>query len=280
MQSFSNQVVVVTGAAGGIGKALAISFLHEGARLVLADVDDAKLQETAAELSTFGSVLSIACDVAQEQQVLRLREAAYKEFGAVDVLCNNAGIGVAGLSWETPASVWDWTIGVNATGVMNGIRAFVPDMVARNCGYVVNVASVAAFLAPIGMSAYVASKHAVIGLSESLHHELAVNADQVGVSVVCPGMVNTDISDSHRNWPAHFGEVPDELETRTAQVVRKMHKRALSRSKDPLDVAQTILDGMRNRKFWIFTDDQYTLDIRDRVHGAIAGEAPVAPKYV
>src|SRR4051812_36610999 len=105
MQSFSNQVVVITGAAGGIGKALAISFLREGARVALADVDDAKLQATADELSALGSVLAVACDVSQEHDVLRVRDAAYSEFGAVDVLCNNAGVGVAGLSWETPASV-------------------------------------------------------------------------------------------------------------------------------------------------------------------------------
>jgi NAD(P)-dependent dehydrogenase (short-subunit alcohol dehydrogenase family) len=280
VNSFSDQVVVVTGAASGIGKALATCFLREGSRVVLADVDGVTLDQTANELASYGRLLAVHCDVSLEQDIENLRDKVYAEYGAVDILCNNAGVGVAGFSWETPANVWDWTLAVNVKGVMHAVRAFVPDMVSRNNGYIVNVASVAAFLAPIGMSAYVASKHAVIGLSETMHHELAVRANEVGISVVCPGMVDTNISESHRYWPTYMGDAPDMFEDRSAQVIRKRHKRALARSKDPLDVADAILDGIRERQFWIFTDDTYHVDIRERVAGAVEGEAPVAPKYV
>lgn len=278
--TFSDQVVVVTGAASGIGKSLAKAFLADGARVVLTDIDKAALDVCVEELGSSGDVLGVAADVSREDDVWSLSEAVEREFGVADVLCNNAGIGVAGLSWEMPANVWDWTLGVNVGGVMNCVRAFVPAMVERNSGHVLNVASVAGLLAPIGMSAYTASKHAVVGLSEVMFHEFAAKGAAVGVSVLCPGMVDTNISDSHLNWPAHLGDPPESFNDRTSQVVRKKHKRALSRSMPPEEAARIALDGISEGRFWIFTDDVYMADIRERFAGAVAGQMPVASQYV
>jgi NAD(P)-dependent dehydrogenase (short-subunit alcohol dehydrogenase family) len=277
---FAEDVVLVTGAAGGIGRALAGEFLQRKAVVIIADIDADALGRTAEELADRGLVHAFPTDVSDASQVARLQQFAEREVGAVDVLCNNAGVGIAGLSWETPADVWQWIMDVNVGGTMNCIRAFVPGMIERNCGHVMNVSSVAGLLSPVGMSAYSAAKHAIVGLTEVLFHEFQAKSADVGVSLVCPGMVDTSISDSHLHWPAERGPRPTSFDDRVAQVIRKKHKRALAGSMAPDEAARVIVDAMARRQFWVFTDDMYTAEIGERFERAVSGRPPAPSAYV
>jgi NAD(P)-dependent dehydrogenase (short-subunit alcohol dehydrogenase family) len=193
MRDVHDKVVVVTGAAGGIGGALARSFAADGARLVLADLHADVLDEVAATLAEHGTdVLAVPTDVADADAVERLAEAAVERFGAVHVVCNNAGALAMGPAWEIPLADWRRVVDVNLWGVIHGIRSFVPRLLAHDePGWVVNTSSMAGVMSLPSLGPYVASKHAVVGATEVLAHDLAAAGvdDRIGVSVLCPGYV-------------------------------------------------------------------------------------------
>ena len=199
------QVAVVTGAGSGIGRALAHGLAARGARLALADVEEEALAETAASLRDAGAdVLDRSVDVRHATEVDVLATAVRDRFGRVDLVCLNAGVvGPRRPVWEQHPADWDWVLSVNLGGVANGLRAFVPGLVAEQRGHVLVTASTAA-LHPVrggGNGPYAASKHAVLGICETLREELASAAPDVGVTVLCPGPVATRIRDSERNRP-------------------------------------------------------------------------------
>jgi NAD(P)-dependent dehydrogenase (short-subunit alcohol dehydrogenase family) len=189
--------------------------------------------------------------VSDPAQMQALGDAAVAAFGGVHVFCNNAGVGGGGLSWEMPLSTWEWVIGVNLWGVIHGVRTFVPLLMQQSEAYIVNTASVAGLVAAPFMGPYNASKHAVVAISETLHHELAMSAPQVKVSVLCPGWVNTKIADSARNRPEHLNEgaAPD---ADAAALLRGFLEQGMA----PDDVAAKVLDAMREERFWILTHDE------------------------
>ena len=198
------RVAVITGAASGIGLGLAERFAAEGMRVVMADVEEPALAKAAAELAGNGaSVLPVVTDVSDRAAVDALRDAALSAFGAVHVVCNNAGVGGPhGPLWECPPAEWDWVLGVNLEGVMNGVRAFMPVLLEQDAGHLLNTSSIfgvfAGTLGPYGVS-----KHAVAALSETLHFNLqSLGVTHVGVSVLCPGAVRTNFGTSARNRPA------------------------------------------------------------------------------
>ena len=202
MREFDGRVAVVTGGASGIGFSLASAFAAEGAKIVLGDIEAPALDEAVGKLEASGAeVIGVVTDVSDAAQVQALADAAVERFGAIHIACNNAGVGAGGLSWEAPLSTWEWVLGVNLWGVIHGLRAFVPILMQQSQAYVVNTASVAGVVAGPFMAPYNASKHAVVALSETLHHEMAMMAPQVKVSVLCPGWVRTRIADSARNRP-------------------------------------------------------------------------------
>jgi NAD(P)-dependent dehydrogenase (short-subunit alcohol dehydrogenase family) len=208
MRLKAGQVAVVTGAASGIGRGLAEEFLRRGLAVVAADVEDRALGQAVDEMTAAGGpVVGQVTDVRDPDALQRLASRTLGELGHVDVLCNNAGVITPRLPvWEQPAEDWRWTLDVNLLGVVNGIRAFVPHLVAQGSGHVVNTSSIAG-LAPVpggGNAAYAASKHAVVGLSEVLVEELATVGADVGVTVLCPGPVPTRIRDAERNRPAEL----------------------------------------------------------------------------
>jgi len=188
MRELDGRVAVVTGGASGIGLGMARAFAGQGMKLVLADIESGPLAEAAAGLAADGAdVLGVECDVSKAESVAELRDRALAQYGAVHVVCNNAGVAgsAAGATWEAPLDEWDWVMGVNLMGVIHGIRTFVPVMVEQAApGHVVNTASMAGLMP--GMGIYGVTKHAVVALSESMHAELNGRDLPIGVSVLCP----------------------------------------------------------------------------------------------
>jgi NAD(P)-dependent dehydrogenase (short-subunit alcohol dehydrogenase family) len=252
VQDLRGKVAVVTGGASGIGYALARCFASEGARVVIGDVEAAALDRAVSELGASGAdVEGVVTDVTDPAQMQALADAAVTRFDGVHVFCNNAGVGGGGLSWEMPLSTWEWVIGVNLWGVIHGVRAFVPLLMQQTEAHIVNTASVAGLVAAPFMGPYNASKHAVVAISETLHHELALSAPQVRVSVLCPGWVNTNIAQSARNRPAHLqeGAAPD---PEAAALLRGFIEQGMP----PDEVAAKVLEAIREERFWILTHDE------------------------
>jgi NAD(P)-dependent dehydrogenase (short-subunit alcohol dehydrogenase family) len=202
VDSLRDRVAVVTGGGSGIGRALVDVFAREGARVVVADIEEARAVEAADAVRARGGVaLAVQTDVTDLAQVTALADRAFAELGAVDVLCNNAGVALWGGLEHATHRDWQWVLGVNLWGVIHGLEAFLPRMVAsKRRGHVVNTASMAGIVATRGLGIYNTSKYAVVGLSETLAKDLAPHG--IGVSVLCPMGVATSIRDSHRNRPA------------------------------------------------------------------------------
>jgi len=251
LQDLNGKVAVITGGASGIGFGLARRFAREGARIVIGDIERDALESAVAELRESGAdVEGVVTDVTDPAQMQALGDAAVARFGGVHVFCNNAGVGGGGLSWEMPLSTWEWVIGVDLWGVIHGVRTFVPLLMQQSEGYIVNTASVAGLVASPFMGPYNAAKHGVVAISETLHHELAMAAPHVKVSVLCPGWVNTGIAESARNRPATLREegVPD---PDGAALLRGFIEKGMP----PDDVALQVREAMRDGRFWILTHD-------------------------
>lgn len=258
MERFAGRVAVVTGAASGIGLALARALGAEGMKLVLADVEEAALAAAERSLAESGvEALGVRTDVSDEGSVRALAHAAIGRFGAVHVLCNNAGVmGGAGLCWQIPAEDWAWVLGVNLHGVLHGLRAFVPILLAQDEGHVLNTASMAGLVSLPLTSPYVVSKHAVVALSEALHHELAGRGPHVGVSVLCPEAVDTRIADAERNRPAALRPAtPVDLPER--RLVEAATRQALAGATPPEAIAARAVRAIRERRFYVLAEDAW-----------------------
>jgi len=243
----SGKVAVVTGAASGIGLAITERFLTEGMSVVMADIESEVLREEANRLlATGAAVTAVVCDVSDAEQVAALRDAAVAAYGAVHVLCNNAGVASGGSTWRTKPAVWDWIVGVDLLGVAYGVNAFVPLMIEQGEGHIVNTASEAGICATPMLGAYHAAKYGVVGLSEALVMELAGTG--VGVSCLCPELVRTKIFESTRNAPAHLGlRKPESVSMEMLESV--MQTTAL----DPAVVAGNVTDAIVEGRFWVIT---------------------------
>jgi NAD(P)-dependent dehydrogenase (short-subunit alcohol dehydrogenase family) len=268
------KTAVITGGASGIGLATAIQFSKAGANIVLGDIEDGPLETQVNEMRSHGAtVIGVHCDVAKESDVEGLRDAALKEFGAVHVIFNNAGV-AGGATIGTPKKIWDWVMSVNLDGVVNGMNAFIPLFLEQNEGHVVNTASEAGLVGVAGMGPYNASKFAVVGISESLYHELANTGKNVHVSVLCPNFVRTRIFESERNIPkelASYVENPDGAE------IREFAKALVNAGIDAADVAKAVEDAVVNEKFWILTHEHSALRITElRLEWMRGGPSPMA----
>jgi NAD(P)-dependent dehydrogenase (short-subunit alcohol dehydrogenase family) len=178
---------------------MARAFAREGMRIVLADIEEAPMRAVAADIGA--DVLTVKTDTSKLESVQALADRAFTHFGAVHVVCNNAGVGSFGLIEHTTHRDWEWLINVNLWGVIHGVEVFVPRLIAQGAGgHIVNTASMAGLVPMVGLGAYVATKYAVVGLTETLQREL--RASGIGVSVLCPMIVNTNINQSDRNRPA------------------------------------------------------------------------------
>src|SRR6266516_2005979 len=203
MKDFQGKVAVVTGAASGIGRALAGKSAALGMKVVLADVEESALKQAEAELQASGAqVLAVRTDVSQADEVEALAKITFETYGAVHLLWNNGGVGAGTTVWESSLADWQWVLGVNLWGVIHGIHFFVPRMLAQDSeGHIVNTASSAGLVASSGLGIYKVSKHGVVTLSETLALELAARGTKLKASVLCPEWVNTRIMDAERNRP-------------------------------------------------------------------------------
>jgi len=250
MQDFAGKVAVVTGGASGIGLGLARRCAAEGMSVVIGDVEKPALDAVVDELRAGGAPIEgVVTDVADPAQMQVLADTAVARFGGVHVFFNNAGVGAGGLSWEMPLSTWEWVLGVDLWGVIHGVRSFVPLLIQQDAGYIVNTASVAGLVAAPFMGPYNASKHAVVAISETLHHELAMSAPHVKVSVLCPGWVNTRVGESGRNRPEHLRD--DSGPDVGGEVLRQFLEQGMA----PEVVADKVFAAMRDENFWILTHD-------------------------
>ena len=251
MKTFKDRVAVVRGAASGIGLALAERFAAEGMKIVMADIEATALATAEAALRRKASaVLAVKVDVARPEDVERLARETYAAFGAAHVLCNNAGVAVIGAAHEHSLADWQWVINVNLWGVIHGVRAFLPRMLAGGDeGHIVNTASMAGLTTAPFMSVYDVTKHGVVALSESMYKELRLASAPIGVSVVCPGLIDTNIMRSSRNRPPELAE--EGKAGPVAQTFGQALSDRLAGGYPPSEVAAQVMAGIREDRFYI-----------------------------
>ena len=257
MDELDGKVAVITGGAGGIGRALAERAAAEGMRLVLADLEEATLAATVAELADQGAtVVGEPADVSAVGDVEAVRDRALAEFGAVHLVCNNAGVAGGGIL-GAPLELWRWVIDVNLHGVVHGVHTFLPLLLEQDEGHIVNTASLAGLQGVAGLGVYCTTKFAVVGLSESLWFDLHGLGSKVGVSVLCPGFVQTQIGNSARNAPPSLHEW---RESDTASATQQMANALADAGIEPAVVAQHVLDAVRESRFYVIPHEQAAID--------------------
>lgn len=268
MEQLEGKVAVITGGASGMGLAFARRFAAEGMRLVLADVEEPALDAAVAELGSGGAeVIGVRTDVSDAAAMDRLADTTFERFGTVHVVCNNAGVsGSSAPVHELTAADWQWVLGVNLWGVIHGHRVFQPRLVEQGEGHIVNTSSMAGHTAFNGLAPYHATKHAVLAISEVAYHELAALGSDVGITVLCPGFVNTRIAESDRNKPEELPEplIGDDVAAAEAEAVRQMVRDFFAMQQPPEQVAELVLDAIRTKRFYLFTDDVWTSAIAER----------------
>ena len=267
MKDFKGKVAVVTGAASGMGLAFAHKFADEGMSVVLADIESEPLAMAEAALKAKGArAVAVRTNVMTETDINRLADAAFSTFGNVHILCNNAGVAASAATlrsraWEGSLADWEWTFGVNFMGVLYGVRAFVPRMLENDEeGHIVNTASMAGLLA--GANPYNVSKHGVVCLTEGMYKEFKGMGAKLSASVLCPGLINTNILDAERNRPPELGGPTDKAALRPE--VREWSatfEAALKLGIAPEDVAQMVFEAIRGDHFYIFPAQPAVFDV-------------------
>jgi NAD(P)-dependent dehydrogenase (short-subunit alcohol dehydrogenase family) len=278
MKDLVNKTAVVTGAGSGIGRAMASRFAAAGMKLAVVDVESDPLESTARALREAGAeVLARVVDVSDGDAMDALAIEVLDTFGAVHVVCNNAGVGSGGCMWELDQAEWEFALGPNLWGVIHGIRVFAPHLVAQDEGHIVNTASMAGLINVAGLGAYNVSKGAVVSLSETLYSDLEAAGSNVGASVLCPGFVNTQIWDADRHKPedltsADATGTPDEREA-----VEKMIRAVMEQAKPPAEVANAVHDAIIEKRFYILTHANAKIEFEARAKRLLQDENPAQP---
>ena len=261
-------VAVITGAASGIGRGLAERFAAEGMKVVLADVEKEPLAKLEADLNAKGAtVLAVRTDVSKASEVENLAAQTLDAFGAVHILCNNAGVVCSRPVWEHTLADWEWVLGVNLWGVIHGIRTFVPHMLEQGdeC-HIVNTASILGLVGGSGEGIYKVSKHGVVTLSETLADELAQKAANIQVHVLCPGWVRTGILDASRNRPDALKNPVEKTQPRELIIGGSRNTRAeMEAGLSPAKVAEHVYNAIQNGTFYIHTHPEHKAWIRERM---------------
>jgi NAD(P)-dependent dehydrogenase (short-subunit alcohol dehydrogenase family) len=277
MQEFEAKTAVVTGAGSGIGRSLGVAFAQQGMRVALADLDRPAVAETVAIIESElpdADVMSFGCDVSQAEEVGEMADSIFDRWEQVHVLCNNAGVFVGGLIRDRPAEDFEFVLGANLWGILNGIRSFVPRMIAQQTeGHVVNTSSVAGLFGAPFEAPYAVSKFAAFAATESLAQDLQAVGSKIKASVLCPGIIATNIADSERHRPdglaTEFTEDQKFVTDYLAQVIAD--------GMAPDEVARIVLDAIRAERFLILTHDAYRSQLNARVDALFAGQLPDLP---
>jgi len=258
MHSYEDKVAVITGAASGIGRGLATKAAALGMRVVITDIDAPGLKHTEEALrEQGGTVLAVQSDVADYDSVRTLADAAFDRFGNVNLLFNNAGVLIDGISWERSVEDWRWSFDVNVMGVIHGMKAFLPRMLASGeDGVVVNTASQAGLIVGQFLGPYTASKHAVVGITETLNAELNILGAKIRAAVLCPGEVATKIWDSERLRPTQYGEKP-RFSTPDEAGFRAVVSGGVAQGMSPDQLADFVFEALTQRKFWLFPHQNF-----------------------
>lgn len=271
-------VAVITGAGSGIGRALAEKAAQSGMRVVAADIEQPRLDDTVAALGQIGAqAIGVRTDVSVEDDVVRLADAAFAEFGSVDLLFNNAGVFSGGLMWERTMADWKWVMGVNLDGLIHAVRAFVPRMLAAGTpAHIVNTASMGGLVTGAYSGPYFTSKFAAVGLTDCLAQDLRTTGADIGVSVLVPSLINTNIGTSGRNRQERWID-RDREHSPDAEFVESMLVDSTAGGMDPNEVADLVFDAVEAGNFWIPTQPSYHDQIRARHEDMQALRLPVPP---
>jgi len=279
MRDLAGKVAVITGAGSGFGREFARIGARERMNLVLADVQQDALDSAVAEAREAGAdALGVRVDVSKPEEVEQLAGQASARFGAVHLLFNNAGVaGGGGYAWETSLKDWQWLLGVNLLGVVNGIRSFLPLMLKQDCEcHVVNTASAAGLVSAPLMSVYNVSKHAVVTLSETLFHDLRLADAKVGVSVLCPAFVPTGIRSSERNRPKDL--LDDAPPTPSQIAARERSEKAVASGRlTAAEVARVTFEAVREGRFYVITHPKILASVELRLQDLLARRNPSDP---
>jgi len=277
MKHFKNKVAVITGAGSGIGRAIADRCVQEGMKVVLADIEQQALDRAEQELKSIGAgVMAVRTDVSSADSVEALAQKAVHAFGGVHLLFNNAGVGAGSTVWDCTLADWQWVMGVNLWGVVHGIRAFMPLMLAQDTEcHIVNTASVAGLLPYHSSAPYQVTKHAVVALSENLYFSLAQRNAKIKVSVLCPGWVKTRILESERNRPEEYLNPPQQQIFRPEnEAIMQEMRQALEAGMSPDHLAGFVFEAIREDKFYILSHPEFTPAIRTRMEDILEQRNP------
>jgi len=269
MRNFEGKTAVITGAASGIGKALAEKFAQEKMQVVLADIEEEALEKTVDNLRQYQHrVIGVKTDVLVEESIDELFAKATEEYGNIHILCNNAGIGANSGNkaiWEIDKHDWDWVMGVNYQGVLKGIQTFLPHMLEHGEeGHVVTTVSMAGLLP--GAGTYGVSKHAVMALTEGLSRDLITRNAKINASVLCPGFVDTNIDKSERNRPSHLGEAQEVTNDMGAEIMSSM----LRQGKKPEEIAGIVFEAIKENIFYILSHPAWDETLRSHYENILS----------
>jgi len=282
MQSLEGKVAIVTGAASGIGLGMTEAFASRGMKVVMADVEAQALEREADRLTRANfEVFPVVTDTSSFESVTALADAAEARFGLVHVLCNNAGVaGVGGGQpiWAQTQNDWDWVMGVNFWGVVNGLRAFTPRMIAHGeSGHIVNTSSILGLTTGAG-TIYNVSKHAVTRLTEGLFHDLKAADANIGVTVLCPGMIATNIITSARNRPGELTDAGDVLDAARQQAIAAMDARFKADGMAPREVGEMVAQAILDDQFYVLTHADNMEAVKRRFEDITALRNPSPPR--
>ena len=275
MKELNNKVAVITGAASGIGRGIAESFVAAGMKVVLSDIEHAALDATTKCLRDRGAdVYSMVADVSSAKDIANLAERSLEKYGSVDVLCNNAGVYAGSTpSWTSTLDDWNWIVSVNLMGTIHGIQTFLPIMLEQGTeAHIINTASIAGLILQ-GGALYRMTKTAIVALSESLHQELEHGGKNTKISVLCPAMVDTNLLHSSRNRPSHFPDTGPPARHSKAQRV----KQALRLGLKPRAIGDQVTQAILDERFYILPDEEWSTHIMSRAAQIVNGENPSAP---
>ncbi len=279
VKAFKDRVAVITGAASGIGLAIAERCAQEGMKIVLADIEEDALSKAETQLKARGAdVLAVPTDVSKGSDVQALARETLRAFKTVHLLCNNAGVGPLTSILDSTEADWKWVMGVNLWGVIHGVRVFVPIMIEQGVeGHIVNTASRAGLICGPTLGVYRVTKHGVVALSETLFYELKERGANIMVSVLCPSFVDTRILDSERNRPLGLRNAPIEVSRPKEEALKMKIREAVKTAISSHEVAELVFDAVKEQRFYVFPHPELKELVRLRMEDILLERNPSIP---